>query len=104
MVDQSRRLDDLMNDARRLNLNRREVMKRGLALGLSIPAIHSVFGNGASAQDATPAASNVVPIVGKEMTADEIKAAIESEGEVTVGNWTYTANDQLIARFQDHIQ
>ena len=43
-------------------------------------------------------------IVGREMTFDEIKAAIAEEGEVTVGNWTYTANDQLVARFQDYVQ
>ena len=37
------------------------------------------------------------------MTPDEIVAAIESEGEVTVGNWTYTANDTLVAKFQEHV-
>ena len=70
-------------------------MKRGLALGLSVPVIKSAFASHAFAQatpGASPVASNVVPIVGREMTADEIKAAIEAEGEVTVGNWTYTAN------------
>ena len=38
------------------------------------------------------------------MTFDDIKAAIAAEGEVTVGNWTYAANDQLIKRFQDYVK
>ena len=42
-------------------------------------------------------------ILNKEMTPDEIAAAIESEGEVNVGNWTYTANDTLIAKFQEYV-
>jgi spermidine/putrescine-binding protein len=46
----------------------------------------------------------MVPIVGREMTFDEIKAAIAEEGEVTVGNWTYTATDALVARFQEYVQ
>jgi spermidine/putrescine-binding protein len=45
-----------------------------------------------------------VPIVGREMTFDEIKAAIAEEGQLTVGNWTYTATDALIQRFQDYIK
>ena len=44
-----------------------------------------------------------VSIVNKEMTPDEIVAAIQSEGEVNVGNWTYTANDTLIAKFKEHV-
>jgi spermidine/putrescine-binding protein len=45
-----------------------------------------------------------VPIVGRDMTFDEIKAAIAEEGEVTVGNWTYTANDQLTQQFQNYVK
>jgi spermidine/putrescine-binding protein len=45
-----------------------------------------------------------VSIVNKEMTPDEIVAAIQSEGEVNVGNWTYTANDTLVAKFQEYVK
>lgn len=80
-----------------------------MALGLSLPAIASVA---ALAQDATPApmtspAQNGpvnVPIVGKDMTFEDIKAAIAEEQTVTVGNWTYTANDQLVQRFQEYVK
>ena len=45
-----------------------------------------------------------VSIVDKDMSLDDIKAAIADEGEVTVANWTYTANDQLVKRFQDYVK
>src|SRR6478736_2015451 len=47
---------------------------------------------------AAPAAGEKikVAILNKEMTNDEIKAEVQKEGSVVVGNWTYTANDQLV--------
>ena len=45
-----------------------------------------------------------VAIVDKDMTADEIKAAIAAEGSVVVGNWTYTANDELVNQFQKYVK
>jgi spermidine/putrescine-binding protein len=105
MAEQERQVDLLMTEAAQRHLSRRDVVKRGLALGLSVPAIQSVLASSAFAQ-ATPAAGGPVnvPIVGKTMTLDEIKAAVAEEGEVTVGNWTYTANDQLVKRFQDYVK
>src|SRR5436305_130038 len=41
-----------------------------------------------------------VSILNKEMTKDEIAAALQKEGEVNVANWTYTANDAIVGRFQ----
>ena len=38
------------------------------------------------------------------MTRDEIVAEIQKEGQVNVGNWTYTANDTLIAKFQEYVK
>ena len=38
------------------------------------------------------------------MTPDEIKAAIAAEGSLVVGNWTYTANDELVKQFQDYVK
>jgi spermidine/putrescine-binding protein len=107
VADQDRTIETLYEEAVAKRLSRRAILARGMALGLSLPAIKSVA---VRAQESTPAASPaadgpvMVPIVGREMTFDEIKAAIAEEGEVTVGNWTYTANDQLVQRFQDHVQ
>jgi spermidine/putrescine-binding protein len=80
-------------------------VQRGIALGLSVGAIGSAL-RSVAAQDATPAAggTNVVGIVNKEMTHDEIVAAIQAEGQVNVGNWTYTANDTLIAKFVEYVK
>ena len=45
-----------------------------------------------------------VAIVNKDMTDDEIKAAIAAEGSVVVGNWTYTANDELVKQFEKYVK
>ena len=45
-----------------------------------------------------------VSIVNKEMTMDELKAAIAEEGSLVVGNWTYTANDELINQFTQYVK
>jgi spermidine/putrescine-binding protein len=60
----------------------------------------------APAGSASPAAAGTthVAIVDKDMTADEIKAAIAAEGSVVVGNWTYTANDELVNQFQKYVK
>jgi spermidine/putrescine-binding protein len=87
---------------------RRQIVRAGAALGLSAAAVNSLLAMPAFAQDsaASPAAGGpvMVPIVGAEMTFEEIKAAIAEEGEVNVGNWTYSANDALIQRFEDYIK
>jgi spermidine/putrescine-binding protein len=68
----------------------------------------------ASAGAPTTAASGAAPssaagtkhvaIVNKDMTDDEIKAAIAAEGSVVVGNWTYTANDELVKQFEKYVK
>src|SRR6185312_10568202 len=45
-----------------------------------------------------------VAILNKDMTDDEIKAEIAKEGSVVVGNWTYTANDELVNQFQQYVK
>ncbi len=52
----------------------------------------------------TAGAKFKVSIVAKEMTRDEIAAALKAEGEVNVANWTYTANDAIVGRFQDVVK
>jgi spermidine/putrescine-binding protein len=113
VADRDQTIEQLYQEAVTKRLNRRAILARGMALGLSLPAIGSVA---AMAQDASPAASPApmtspaqngpvhVPIVDKDMSFDDIKAAIADEKEVTVGNWTYTANDQLVKRFQDYVK
>ncbi len=51
----------------------------------------------------TAGGTNVVGILNREMTDDEIRAEIEREGSVNVGNWTYTANDTLITKFTEYV-
>jgi spermidine/putrescine-binding protein len=87
------------------------MLRRGAALGLVVPVGGRAWvGRNAAAQEATPGASpvaggtNVVGILNREMTDDEIRAEIEREGSVNVGNWTYTANDTLIAKFTEYVQ
>jgi spermidine/putrescine-binding protein len=45
-----------------------------------------------------------VAIVNKDMTDDEIKAAITQEAGVVVGNWTYSANAVLVDQFQKYVK
>jgi len=108
MFDRERTIDQLMAEATSNRWSRRQVMKRGLALGLSIAAVKSAFASHAFAQDAaaSPAAGGPVnvPIVGRDMTFDEIKAAVQAEGEVNIGNWTYAAVPQIIEQFQKYVK
>ena len=59
---------------------------------------------------ATPAAgggggpTKHVSILNKDMTDEEIKAEIEKEGSLIVGNWTYTANDELVNQFTKYVK
>ena len=48
--------------------------------------------------------SFMVSILNKQMTKDEVVAGLKSEGEVNVANWTYTANDAIVGRFQDVVK
>lgn len=41
-----------------------------------------------------------VSILGKEMSKDEVAAELAKEAEVNVANWTFTANDAIVGRFQ----
>jgi spermidine/putrescine-binding protein len=110
MVRLPENAEKLLQEAVAGRLTRRQVVRRGIALGVTLPGIAAVLTSKAYAQATpvpqSPAASGPVnvPIVGKEMSFEDIKAAIVDEGEVNVGNWTYTANDQLVARFQQYVQ
>ena len=60
-------------------------------------------GGGASAGTGG-AATKHVAILDKDMTDEEIKAAIATEGGLVVGNWTYSANSVLIDEFQKYVK
>jgi spermidine/putrescine-binding protein len=38
------------------------------------------------------------------MSPEEVKAAVKTEGGLTVGNWTYAATDELVKQFQDYVK
>jgi spermidine/putrescine-binding protein len=98
------RLLSLVSEATDGRYSRREIVRRGVALGLTAPAIGMVLSRVSAASVAAQVGPVQVSIVNKEMTPDEIVAAIQSEGEVNVGNWTYTANDTLVAKFQEYVK
>jgi spermidine/putrescine-binding protein len=59
----------------------------------------------ASSAPASAAAGTVhVSIVNKDMTPDEVKAAVAKEGSLVVANWTYTANDELVKQFKQYVK
>ncbi len=59
----------------------------------------------AASAPASAAAGTVhVPIVNKDMTPDDIKAAIQAEGGVVVGNWTYAATKEIVTQFQKYVK
>jgi ABC-type Fe3+ transport system substrate-binding protein len=69
-------------------------------------------GGGASAAPASAATgasgaaagTKHVAILNQDMTDDQIKAEIKKEGGLTVGNWTYTATDELVDQFQKYVK
>ncbi len=85
-------------------MSRRAIVQRGIALGLSLPAISAVLGQVSARSAAAQDGPVQVSILNKEMTQEEIVAEIQKEGEVNVGNWTYTANDTLIAKFVEYVK
>jgi len=103
VTEKDGRLSSLVSEAIEGHYSRRDIVQRGIALGLAAPAIGVALGRVSAASVAAQDGPVQVSILNQEMTPDEIVAAIESEGEVNVGNWTYTANDTVIAKFQEHV-
>jgi spermidine/putrescine-binding protein len=76
--------------------------------GASSPAA-SAGGGPSESPAGSPAGSPAagtkhVAIVNKDMTDDEIKAAIAAEGSLTVGNWTYSATDEIVTQFEKYVK
>lgn len=106
--------DDRLTSRR---MSRRAVLRRGVVAGLSLAGLSQLLAACRQAEQATPQPTQVagaatsapaekmlIPIVNKEMTRDDIVAAIKQEGELVVANWTYTANDQIVAQFQKYVK
>ena len=77
--------------------------------GASSPAASTGGGAPSASAAASPAGSPAagtkhVAIVNKDMTDDEIKAAVAAEGSLTVGNWTYSATDEIVNQFEKYVK
>lgn len=103
---QDTRISELMAEAAASRWNRRTLLARAAAMGIALPI--AAAARGAAAEDATPVTDAdgkiMVGILNKAMTMDEIKAEVAKEGSVNVGNWTYTGNDTLIAKFVEYVK
>jgi spermidine/putrescine-binding protein len=103
VTQENAHLSTLVTEAIEGRLSRRQVVRRGIALGLTVPAIGAALGRVSAASVAAQDGPVQVSILNRELTPDEVIAEIQKEGEVNVGNWTYTANDTLIAQFTEYI-
>jgi spermidine/putrescine-binding protein len=72
--------------------------------GAATPAASASEAGSPAASASAAAGTKHVSILNKDMTDDEIKAEIAKEGSVVVGNWTYTANDELVKQFQQYVK
>jgi len=68
----------LVTEAVQDRYSRREIVRRGIALGLTVPAIGVALSRVSAASIAAQDGPVQVSIVNKEMTPDEIVAAIQS--------------------------
>jgi spermidine/putrescine-binding protein len=103
VTEENARLSSLVSEAIDGRYSRREIVRRGLMLGLAMPAIGVALRQVSAASVAAQEGPVQVSILNREMTPEEIVEAIRAEGEVNVGNWTYTANDTLIAQFEQYV-
>jgi len=74
-----------------------------LVAGACNTAAPAASGGGGAAVTCTGGQKHV-SIVNTCMTDDQVKAAIAAEGSVVVGNWTYTANDELTKQFEKYVK
>jgi ABC-type Fe3+ transport system substrate-binding protein len=87
-----------------------------VAAATAAPTVAAAAPTTAPTAAAKPAATQAAPtvaaaggnynvsILGKQMSKAEIVDGLTKEGEVNVANWTYTANDAIVARFQDVVK
>jgi spermidine/putrescine-binding protein len=75
-----------------------------LAACLAVALAVGVAPIAAQSPAASPGGPVHVSIVNQDMTHEQIAAAIQAEGSLVVGNWTYTANDELVQQFTQYVQ
>jgi spermidine/putrescine-binding protein len=73
-------------------------------LATSAPSAPASAPASAAGSPSAAAGTKHVSILNRDMTDEEIKAEIAKEGSVVVGNWTYTANDELVKQFQQYVK
>jgi spermidine/putrescine-binding protein len=73
-------------------------------LATSAPSAPASAPASAAGSPSAAADTKHVSILNRDMTDEEIKAEIAKEGSVVVGNWTYTANDELVKQFQQYVK
>jgi spermidine/putrescine-binding protein len=73
-------------------------------LATSAPSAPPSAPASAGGSPSAAAGTKHVAILNRDMTDEEIKAEIAKEGSVVVGNWTYTANDELVKQFQQYVK
>ncbi len=97
---------DISNKVRQLAAVAAVAVLSVLAVGASpgVAQEGSPGASGAPTSCAPPPGTKHVAIVDKDMTDEEIAAAIKAEGGLTVGNWTYTANEELVNQFQKYVK
>jgi spermidine/putrescine-binding protein len=76
------------------------------AIGASVALLIVVSAGPLAAQSPSASGGGTVhvSIVNQDMTHDQIAAAIAAEGSLIVGNWTYTANDELVKQFTQYVK
>jgi spermidine/putrescine-binding protein len=72
--------------------------------GAATPAASASEAGSPAASASAAAGTKHVSILNKDMTDDEIKAAIAQEGTVNVGNWTYAATKEIVNQFQKYVK
>ena len=104
MTLENPRLSSLVSEAIVGRYSRRDIVRRGVALGLAAPAIGVVLGRVSAASAAAQDGPVQVSIVNKDMTQDEIKAAVKREGKSTSATGPTAANDTMVAKFQEYVK
>ena len=77
---------------------------RATAVFVAVALILAACGGPAATTEAPAGPTKHVPILNKDLTDAEIKAEIQKEGSLVAGNWTYTANDELVKQFTQYVK
>lgn len=93
----------------RRRLSRRGFVTGALALGVAAPLAGGLLPSLAArpalaAPRRAPGKLLWVAGLNQELTRQEVAQKIQQEGKVAVANWTYTANDAIVGRFQQVVK